>query len=92
MDISNGVVAVSTQEDVLWRFTGDPAQAELERLTAFAEVCKALGVALGAVLGVIGTEGPRTDDLSIERARESGARPLEEILSVASLRECSTGT
>ena len=87
-DFKNLVVSISVPEDVLWKFSGDPALADFRILRVFAACCDEVASTISPIFGYIGTETLHPKEMQLDRAVSEGALPVDEsFFSDARLRE-----
>jgi len=78
IDFKNSVVSISVPEDFLWNFSKDIAQADFQRLKAFAECCDDIAAKLRPVFGFLGTETLHTEDMRLDKAEQEGAFKVDD--------------
>ena len=78
IDFKNSVVSISVPEDFLWNFLKDTAQANFQRLKAFAKCCDDIAAKLSPAFGFIGTETLHTEDMRLDKAEQEGAFKFDD--------------
>ena len=89
IDYRSQVIGIGVLEDFLWNFSGNPANAEIGRLHAYAEICSNVATLCDPTFGYLGTESVHINEMSPMQVSVNGARErfTADFFSQSNLRE-----